>query len=193
MDCSMPGYPVHHQLPEFAQPHVHWVGDAIDSVSCGSCVHFTKGDKFWHKFVPDCLFFLCVCVLVVQSCPTLRGPTYPMDCSPPGSSVYGIVLAKIHEWVAIPFSRGPSQSRDQTQVSWIAGRFFTIWATREAPGNFPLFRKITWGEGRLVSKNQLWRFCSTMNFLKGESFGERVRIVASSSICGLSPDCLVVR
>ena len=123
VDCSMPGYPLHHQL---AQTHVHGVADATESVSCGSCVHFIKGDKFWHNFVPDCLFFLCVCVLVVQSCPTLRGPTYPMGCSPPGSSVYGIVLAKIHDWVAIPSSSGPSQSRDSTQVFHIAGRSFTI-------------------------------------------------------------------
>ena len=39
---------------------------------------------------------------------------------------------RILEWVAFPFSRGSSQHRDQTQVSCIAGRFFTIWATREA-------------------------------------------------------------
>ena len=46
----------------------------------------------------------------------------PMDCSLPGSSVHGILQARILEWVAIPFSRGSSQSRDQTQVSCIAGR-----------------------------------------------------------------------
>ena len=45
---------------------------------------------------------------------------------------HGILQARIPEWVAIPFSRGSSQPRDQTQVSCIAGRFFTIWATREA-------------------------------------------------------------
>ena len=50
----------------------------------------------------------------------------PMDCSPPGSSVHGILQARILEWVAIPFSRESSQSRDQTQASHIAGRFFTI-------------------------------------------------------------------
>ena len=50
-----------------------------------------------------------------------------MDCSPPGSSVHEILQARILEWVAIPFSRGSSQPRDQTQVSCIAGRFFTIW------------------------------------------------------------------
>ena len=56
----------------------------------------------------------------------------PMDCSLPGSSVHGILKARILEWVAIPFSRGSSWPRDQTQVSCIAGRCFTIWATREA-------------------------------------------------------------
>ena len=55
-----------------------------------------------------------------------------MDCSPPGSSVHWILQGRILEWVAIPFSRGSSQTRDGTQVSHIAGRFFTIWATREA-------------------------------------------------------------
>ena len=50
----------------------------------------------------------------------------PMDCSPLGSSVLGILQARILEWVAIPSSMGSfSQPRDQTQVSGIAGRFFT--------------------------------------------------------------------
>ena len=49
-----------------------------------------------------------------------------MDCSPPGSSVLGIFQARILEWAAISFSRGSSWPRDQTQVSCIAGRFFTI-------------------------------------------------------------------
>ena len=60
----------------------------------------------------------------------------PMDCSPPGSSVHGILQAKILEWVAIPFSRESSQPRDRTQVSCIAGGFFTICATREAPRKY---------------------------------------------------------
>ena len=55
----------------------------------------------------------------------------PMDCSPPGTSVYGILQAKILEWVAISFSRGSSWLRDWTQVSSTAGRCLTIWATRE--------------------------------------------------------------
>ena len=66
--------------------------------------------------------------LVAQSCPTFCDP---MDCSPPGSFVHGILQAKILEWVAIVFSRGSSQPRDQTWVSCIADRFFALWATRE--------------------------------------------------------------
>ena len=55
-----------------------------------------------------------------------------IDYSPLGSSVHGILQARILEWVAISFSQGSSRLRDGTQVSCIAGRFFTIWATREA-------------------------------------------------------------
>ena len=56
-------------------------------------------------------------VKVVQSCPTL--------CDPMDYIVHGILQARILEWVTFPFSRGSSQPRDQTQVSYIAGRFFT--------------------------------------------------------------------
>ena len=65
---------------------------------------------------------------VSQSCLTICDP---MDCSPSGSSVHGILQVRILEWVAISFSRGSSQPRDWTQVSHIAGRFFNLWATRE--------------------------------------------------------------
>ena len=67
-------------------------------------------------------------MLVAQSCPTLCNP---MDWSSPGSSVHGILQARILEWVTIPLSRGSSQPRDWTRVSCIEGRFFTVWATRE--------------------------------------------------------------
>ena len=55
-----------------------------------------------------------------------------MNSSPPGSSVHGILQARILEWVTIRFSRGSSRLRDQTQVSRIAGGFFTVWAARGA-------------------------------------------------------------
>ena len=54
----------------------------------------------------------------------------PVDCSLPGSSIYGIFQARVLEWVAISFSRGSSRPRNQTRVSRIVGRRFTIWATK---------------------------------------------------------------
>ena len=54
-----------------------------------------------------------------------------MDCSPPSSSVHGILQARILEWVAISFSRGSSQPRDRTQVSHIAGRCFNLRTPRQ--------------------------------------------------------------
>ena len=56
-----------------------------------------------------------------------------MDFSPPGSSVHGILQARTLEWVTISFSKASSQPRNQSQVSHIADRLFTVWATREAP------------------------------------------------------------
>ena len=65
----------------------------------------------------------------MKSCPTL---CYPVDCSQSGSSLHGILQARIVEWVAISFSKGSSRPRDQTWVSHIPGRRFNLWATREA-------------------------------------------------------------
>ena len=73
---------------------------------------------------------VCVCVCIVtQSYLTLCDP---MDYSKPGSYVHGILQARILEGLFMPFSKGSSQPRDRTQVPHIAGRFFTIWATKEA-------------------------------------------------------------
>ena len=55
-----------------------------------------------------------------------------MDRSSPGSSVHGLLQVRILKWAAYPFSRAPSLPGKQTEVSCIAGRFFTSWATREA-------------------------------------------------------------
>ena len=88
-------------------------------------------------------------VLVAQSCSTLWDL---IDCSPLGSSAHGILWARILVWVAIPSSRGSSWPRDWTRVSCIAGKFFTIWATREeGKGNTqvtPLEPKMTGADSR---------------------------------------------
>ena len=79
-----------------------------------------------HVFM--CLFiciYTYVCLLLSQSCPTLCDP---MDCSPPGSSVLEILQARKLEWVAILFSMISPQSRHQTWVFCIAGRFFTMYS-----------------------------------------------------------------
>ena len=89
-------------------------------------IHLTTYSKFFH-------FEHLESVLVTQLCPTLCDP---MDCKRPGSFVHGILQARILKWVTIPFSRGSSQPRDWTGDFRIAGRFFTIWATREAFGHF---------------------------------------------------------
>ena len=67
-------------------------------------------------------------VLITQACPTLCDP---LDCNPPGSSVHGILQARILKWVAFPFSRGSSQPRYWIWVSCVTGRFFIT----EPPGN----------------------------------------------------------
>ena len=71
---------------------------------------------------------MCLCKLLslVQLCKLV-------SCSLPCSFVHGILQPRILDWVAIPFSREPSQPTDQTQVSCIAGRFLTICDITEAP------------------------------------------------------------
>ena len=77
---------------------------------------------WWNSFQ---VYRWKVKVKVTQSCQTL--------CDPLVCVVHGILQARILEWVAFPFSRGSSQPREQTQVSRIAGRFFTSWTKRESP------------------------------------------------------------
>ena len=97
-------------------------------------------------------------IKVTQSCPTL--------CDLMDYTVHGILHARILEWVAFPISRGSSQPRDWTQVSHIAGGFFTSWATREALG-VP------------SKKNLKWKFrFSSIQFSSAQSLS-RVRLFAT--------------
>ena len=81
-----------------------------------------------------------------------------MDCILPSSSIHGILQARILEWVAISFSRGSSRPRDHTWVSRIAGRCFTLWATREAlTAKNDLWIDLLRGHGALLPK--LWSSC----------------------------------
>ena len=75
--------------------------------------------QYWNPHVKA---VMCIRARSLQSCLTLCDP---VDCGLPGSSVHGILQARILEWVAIPVSRVSSQLKDQTRLSRIAGRFFT--------------------------------------------------------------------
>ena len=74
------------------------------------------------------LLWLGVCVKSLQSCPTLCDP---MNCSPPGSFVHGILQARILEWVAVFSSRGSSKPQDRTRLSEIE---IFIWQLKGLPG-----------------------------------------------------------
>ena len=79
-----------------------------------------------------------------QSCPTLCDP---MDCSLPGSSIHGISQARILEWVSISSSRGSSQPRDLTHVSWgscLDRQIFYHWATVEAHTSHHWPKQVAW-------------------------------------------------
>ena len=93
----------------------------------------------------------------------------PTLWDPMGYTGHGILQARILEWVAMPFPRGSSQPRDQTQVSHTAGRFFTIWATREAQYTFYLSlktKKQNTGrrkENRKLQQRESWLLCPNPN------------------------------
>ena len=99
-----------------------------------SCFHVAYSDP--QYFLPLSFFFfpplsyLRIPVSILYEWKSLS--CVHLLCHPMDYTGQGILQARILEWVAFPFSRGSFQSRDQTQVAHIAGRFLTSWATREA-------------------------------------------------------------
>ena len=97
-----------------ASPHVLW---QVIMMNCTySNYALRKSESEVKMLVAQLCLILCDC----------------MDCSQPGFSVHGILQARILEWIAIPFSRGTSPPRDRNLDFLISGRFFTVWAPREA-------------------------------------------------------------
>jgi len=93
-------------------------------------------NNFFSRFIWHTVLFLLLFVVLCSVTLVVSYSLRPMDCSPPGSSVCGILQARILEWVAMPSSRGSSQPRNRTHISsisCIAGSFFTHQATCEAP------------------------------------------------------------
>ena len=126
----------------------------VKSISCISYIgkqilcHWAT----WEVTIVCVCVCVCVCVLAAQSCLTLWDP---MESSPPGSSIHGTLQARILEGVAIPFSRGSSWPRDWTWISCISVRFFTIWATREAPRRLD-WVAISFSRGSSQPRAQTW-------------------------------------
>ena len=134
MPADLQGPQIQRCSPEFSFPlsklHTFWQ-NLFQLVWGFICFSKTSYENYWlqsrrqfHKLVGG---IECVCASSV----TKLGSTlhHPTDCSPPGSSVRGVLQARILKWVAISISRGSSQPRDQTHVSgfsFTAGRFFTM-------------------------------------------------------------------
>ena len=119
-----------------------------------------------------------------QSCLTLCNP---MGYSPPGTSIHGVFQARILEWVAIPFSRGSSQSRDQTHVSsifCIGKQILYHWAIQEVPNtslSFPIQPRSLlhgWAEMSFLKKQRSWlqtTWCIWTDYLSLTWFSLRVK------------------
>ena len=129
--CIFPGPPTpgacpqHHQLPLWTLCSTSRQSPSPSPVSSTPFPSFPPA-RHTHTVPtllrPDLCLFSSVHAKSLQSCPTL---CHPMDCSPPGSSVHGILQERILEGVAILFSRGSSRPRDRTHISCRSGGFFT--------------------------------------------------------------------
>ena len=129
MDCSLPGSSV----PGILQAGIlEWVAISFSRGSsrprdqtCISCMGRQILNQWatWEAHPQP----LTACALsITRSCPALCDPVV---CSPPGSSDHGVLQAWILEWIDISFSRGSYWPRNRTLISFLAGRFFTRWAT----------------------------------------------------------------
>ena len=122
-----------------------------------------------------------MCVLVAYLCLTL---CEPMDCSPPGSSVYGISQVRIQEWVAISYSRGSSQPglKPTSPLSpALAGGFFSP----EPPGK-PVYWEIGWIKGSQIIR------CQEMNEGEDAELGLKPGFLETSSQVRATPNPLQV-
>ena len=118
----------HHQFDGHDFEQATWVGDGQGSLAYCSPWGGKKSDMMeWLNWIEGWVIRKGIFDKIVKV-----AQWYPTLCDPRDYTVHGILQARIVGWVTFPFFRGSSQPRDQTQVSHIAGGFFTSWATREA-------------------------------------------------------------
>ena len=105
-----------------------------------------------------------------------------MDCSPSDFSAHGVFQARILEYISVPFPKGSSSPRYQTQISCIVGRFFTIWTTREAHQcnhKDTYKRKTSESENRCDYRNKGWN--DVLWRKKEEAMSQRMKVVSKCS------------
>ena len=126
LPCPPPGDLPHPGTEPSLLRRLHWQVNSLPLAPPGKLKYFQLYLLIFHSKIYSLslgnsnLTAAAAAAKSLQSCLT---PCDPMDCSPPGSSVHGILQTRILEWVAMPSSRGSSQPRDWTQVSCIAGGF----------------------------------------------------------------------
>ena len=177
MDYNTPGLPVRHQLPEFTQTHVHWVGDTIQPshplipLSClqsfpasGSfqmSQFFTSGGQsigVSASFLP----MNAAAAKSLQSCPTLRDA---IDSSPPGTAIPGILQARTLEWVAISFSNAWKWKVRVKSLSHVQ-LFAAPWtAAYQAPPSMGFSRQEYWSGLPLKCCKTIRNYCLSIYFL----------------------------
>ena len=123
-----------------------WITECPVAKAC------THSDPGWAGLLVICSQSYTIAFSESGSCSVVSDFGTPRTVSPPVSSVHGLLQARILECVAIPFSRGSSRPRDPNQVSCFAGRFFTVWATREA---FSRMMAILWQFNKRVKSESL--------------------------------------
>ena len=147
----------------------------LDRKAWRAAVHVVAKSQTWLTNWTDKLkYWSVVRLLVIKLCLTFCDPR---NGSPPDSSVYGILKSRVLQWDASPFSRGSSWPRDQTQVSHIEGRVFTICATREAPD---LYHVQNTGELKMFRCNKFVSFilyCGIVNMITIEFIRNLMRIL----------------
>ena len=148
-DCSVPGFPVPHCLLEFAWVHVHWISDAIQPshpLSPSSLSAFNLAKHLSHSFL---LLLLLSRFSHVRLCD-------PIDGSPPGSPVPGILQARTLEWVAISFSNAWKWKMKVKSLSCVQ-LLATPWtAAHQAPPTMGLSRQEYWSGVPLPSPVFYW-------------------------------------
>ena len=181
-----------------SKSRVHWDSKEHENIpSCSSTVflppshpHYDPHPKPFLGIVSQSLSFIKFYyhryyTSESESCSVMSTLCSPMESILPSSSVHGILQARIPEWVAVPFSRGSFQLRDQTQVSYTAGRFATDWATRDA--HCPSIHYVTHKHTHSTQAHDMYEHMN-IYALQTEQSTFSHQLVSGTDVCPLEDD-----